>query len=159
AVEWRQHPHFDLATLDSDVGVVHVDRDFPFKPLPLSFEPVVDRRIGDRVEIVGYGAEESDETNAGGPGAYIKRSGETVFQGTPARKPLPPNPHPGLTDKHIRAQLMQIDGDAPHANACFGDSGGPALMRVHGHKQVVGVFSWTGDFCQDFSYYVRLDHV
>ncbi|MEO8181908.1 MAG: S1 family peptidase [Deltaproteobacteria bacterium] len=162
-VEWRQHPRFDLATLDSDVAVVHVDRDLPFQPLPLSFQPVGDRRMGDRVLIAGYGAEQSDETNAGGPGSFIKRSGETVFQGTPPRRPLPPNPHPGLTDRRIRNQLMQLDGSAPHSNACFGDSGGPALMRVHdrkhGAKEVVGVCSWTGDFCEDFSYYVRLDQV
>jgi hypothetical protein len=162
-VEWRQHPRFDLATLDSDVAVVHVDRDLPFQPLPLSFQHVSDQRRGERVAIVGYGAEESDETNAGGPGAFIKRSGETVFQGTPPRRPLPPNPHPGLTNQRIRHQLMQLDGSAPHSNACFGDSGGPALMRAqgrkHGPKEVVGVFSWTGDFCEDFSYYVRLDQV
>ena len=158
-VEWRQHPRFDLTTLDSDVGVVHVDRDLPFEPLPLSFDHVGDRRIGDRVSILGYGAEESDETNAGGPGVLVKRSGKTVFEGTPARRPLPPNPHPGLTDPHIRRQLMQLDGSAPRSNACFGDSGGPALMRVGRRQAVVGVFSWTGDFCEDFSYYVRLDEV
>ncbi|HKO93184.1 MAG TPA: S1 family peptidase [Polyangiaceae bacterium] len=168
-VEWRQHPRFDLATMDSDVAVVHVDRDLPFAPLPLSFDEVGPRRIGDRVEILGYGAEESDESNAGGPGAFIKRSGQTVFEGTPRRFPLPPNPHPGLTNRRIRNQLMQLDGSSPHANACFGDSGGPALMRTedghghrrghHGQQKVVGVFSWTGDFCEDFSYYVRLDQV
>ncbi len=160
-LEWRQHPDFDLATMDSDVGVVHVDRDLPFHPLPLSFDRLGKHELGDRVEIVGYGAEESDETNAGGPGAFIKRSGKTVFEGTPPRRPLPPNPHPGLTNRRIREQLMQVDGSPPHANACFGDSGGPALMRVghRGRKEVVGVFSWTGDFCEDFSYYVRLDEV
>ena len=158
-VEFRQHPRFDLATLDSDVAVVHVDRELPFPALPLSFEPLGDRRIGDRVRIAGYGAEESDETNAGGPGVGVKRSGKSVFEGTPRRFPLPPNPHPGLTQRRIREQLMQIDGSPPHSNACFGDSGGPALMRVHHRERVVGVFSWTGDFCEDFAYYVRLDHV
>ena len=72
---------------------------------------------------------------------------------------------------------MQLDGSSPRANSCFGDSGGPALMRVedgqdrgheHQHQpghhprqkqKVVGVSSWTGDFCEDFSYYVRLDQV
>ena len=68
---------------------------------------------------------------------------------------------------------MQLDGSSPRANSCFGDSGGPALMRFeseaehrhrHGHhpqqeQKVVGVSSWTGDFCEDFSYYVRLDQV
>jgi hypothetical protein len=158
-VEWRQHPRFDLSDLDSDVGVVHVDRELPFAPLPLSFDHLGDRRIGDKVTIVGYGASESDETNAGGPGVLVKRTGKTVFEGTPPRRPLPPNPHPGLTDRRIREQLMQIDGSAPRSNACFGDSGGPALMKVDRRERVVGVFSWTGDFCEDFSYYVRLDKV
>jgi len=32
-------------------------------------------------------------------------------------------------------------------------------MRIHGKERVVGVMSWTGDFCEEFSYYVRVNHV
>ncbi len=159
SVEMVQHPRFNVDDLDSDVGVIHVDRDFPFDPMPIAFRQLSRRYKGDEVEIVGFGAEESDETNAGGPGAYTKRSGTTVFEGSPRRWPLPPNPHPGLTNPRIRHQLMQLDGMAPNSNACFGDSGGPAIMHLAGKDRIVGVMSWTGDFCEDFSYYVRINHV
>jgi len=159
SVEMVQHPRFNLTNLDSDVGVIHVDRDFPFDPMPLAFRQLSKRYEGDGVEIVGFGAEESDASNAGGPGAYVKRSGTTSFQGSPARYPLPPNPHPGLTDRRIRRQLMELDGSDPQSNGCFGDSGGPAIMRLAGKDRIVGVMSWVGDFCEDFSYSVRVNHV
>jgi secreted trypsin-like serine protease len=157
SIETNQHPHYNTDDLRSDVGVVHVDRDFPFKPMKLAWHHVSHRRIGDDVEIVGWGVSEPDDTNAGGLGAYFKRSGTTEFEGTPRRWPLPPNPHPGLTNRRVRKQLMQLDGS--DTNACFGDSGGPAIMKIWGHKRVVGVMSWTGDFCEDFSYYTRINKV
>jgi secreted trypsin-like serine protease len=54
---------------------------------------------------------------------------------------------------------MELDGMAPNSNACFGDSGGPAIMHLAGKDRIVGVMSWTGDFCEHFSYYVRVNHV
>jgi hypothetical protein len=159
SVEMVQHPRFSLETLDSDVGVIHVDRDLPFEPMPLAFRQISKRYHGSEVEIVGFGAEESDASNAGGPGTHFKRSGSAIFEGSPPKAPLPPNPHPGLTDKHIRRQLMLLDGAAPNSNACFGDSGGPAIMKLGGRDKVVGVMSWTGDFCEEFSYFVRVNHV
>ena len=159
SVEIVQHPRFNTDDLDSDVSVVHVDRDFPFDPMPIAFRKLSRRYKGRDVEIVGYGAEESDESNAGGPGIYTKRSGITEFEGSPPRFPLPPNPHPGLTNPRIRHQLMQLDGNAPNANACFGDSGGPAIMHLAGKDRIVGVITWGGDFCEEFTYATRINHV
>jgi hypothetical protein len=150
------HPKWDPATLNADIGVVYLDRAVTgIKPIPVAFRDLNHRNLFDKVEIVGYGAAGLDDM--GFPvDAYVKRSGKTFYQGAPRIHPLPTNPHPGLLIPKIRRQLMQLEGSAPKANGCFGDSGGPALMRFHGHQHVVGVASWGDDFCNDFAYYVRV---
>ncbi len=55
------------------------------------------------------------------------------------------------------AGLFQLNGNSPNANGCAGDSGGPAIRNVNGQDYVWGIASWTGDFCENFSYYTRLD--
>jgi secreted trypsin-like serine protease len=153
--QFEVHPKFDAATLNADIGVVYLDRAFPIKPIPLAIRDIGRHYEGDKVEIVGFGASGLDDT--GVPvDAYVKRKGKTYYQGLPRIKPLPVNPHPGLLKPKIRAQLMQLEGSAPKANACAGDSGGPALMTFHGHQHIVGVSSWGDDFCNDFAYYVRV---
>lgn len=155
STQWKLHPGWNPSTLSSDIAVVHLDRDPPFAPLPLAIKPVTDMDLGKAVQIVGYGATGTDPTGTQGVDAYVRRSGQTAYQGFPVVRPLPTNPHPGIGDRSIRKQLMQLKGTAPSANSCYGDSGGPALMRSGGKAQLVGVASWTGDFCESFSYYVR----
>lgn len=155
ATDFHLHPQWNPATLNADIAVVHLDRDMPFRPLPLDVLNLGRTQLGKNLEIVGYGGTASpDNQTAVDP--YVKRSGFTKNVGSPAAAPLPPNPHPGLGDKKIRAQLLKLDGSAPRANACFGDSGGPALGRFLNHQYVVGVGSWVGDNCEEFSYYVRV---
>lgn len=160
-VHWRMsesfemHPKYDPDTLNADIGVVYIDRAFPFRPLPLALREINHRYVGDKVEIVGYGASGLDDTGTPVDG-YVKRRGKTVYQGAPRIRPLPVNPHPGLLNPKIRGQLMQLEGSAPKSNGCYGDSGGPALMTFHGHQHIVGVASWGDDFCNDFAYYVRV---
>jgi hypothetical protein len=154
--KFEVHPKWDPATGNSDIGVVYIDQPFAgVRPIPLAFRDINHHYYKDSVEIVGFGATGLDDM--GNPvDSYVKRKGKTFYQGPPRIKPLPVNPHPGLLIPKIRAQLMQLEGSAPKSNACFGDSGGPALMRFHGHQQIVGVASWGDDFCNDFAYYVRV---
>lgn len=77
--------------------------------------------------------------------------------GQPITSPLPPHPHPGLGIPAVLNSLFQVNGAAPNANSCAGDSGGPAVRNSGGQDQVVGISSWTGDFCESFSYYTRMD--
>ncbi|HET9955354.1 MAG TPA: S1 family peptidase [Polyangiaceae bacterium] len=156
AVDWKIHPKWDPKTWSADIAVVHIDRDPPFPPLPLATKEIGKSYVGSMAQLVGYGGLASEADNATPIDAFIKRFGTTKYQGTPAASPLPPNPHPGLGIRAIREQLMQFDGKAPYVNACFGDSGGPALMSFAGKYQVVGVATWTGDYCRDFSYYTRV---
>lgn len=152
ATDWVIHPNWNPDTVDSDIAVVHLDRPLPFDPIPIAFRHIGHRYVGDTVTIVGWGAESGDLS-----GVNVKRTGASEIEGTPAKRPLPPNPHPGLTIGRIRTQLLEIDGTAPNSNSCFGDSGGPALLDIRGQEKIVGVASWTGDNCEGFSYYVRVD--
>jgi hypothetical protein len=125
------------------------------RPIPLAFRDINNHYIGAKVEIVGFGASGLDD-NGFPVDAFVKRKGKTFYQGLPKIKPLPVNPHPGILIPKIRAQLMQLEGSAPKSNGCFGDSGGPSLMKFHGRSYVVGVTSWGDDFCNDFAYHVRV---
>lgn len=157
ATSWEVHPGYDATTSNADIAVVQLDRPLPFPPLRLALRELGPRDLGATLEIVGWGAAGTDaETGTVPEDALVKRSGEVAYRGSPPAQPLPPNPHPGLGDARIRRQLMQLDGRAPLANSCFGDSGGPALRGAGDSQTIVGVSSWTGDFCEDFSYYVRV---
>ena len=108
--------------------------------------------------IVGYGASKSnDALGTSVEGVGVKRRGTSPFVGAPVFNPLPPDPHPGLLNATVRNGLMQLNGKAPNSNACAGDSGGPAIRNVGGQDFVFGISSWGGNFCEDFSYYTRLD--
>jgi hypothetical protein len=154
--EFETHPKWDPETLNADIGVVYLDRKFEgVRPIPLSIRDINHHYIGQKAEIVGFGSTGIDDD--GNPiDAYVKRKGKTFYQGAPRIKPLPVNPHPGILKPKIRNQLMQFEGSAPKSNGCFGDSGGPSLMKFHGRSYVVGITTWGDDFCNDFSYHVRV---
>ncbi len=152
---FETHPKWDPATLNSDIGVVYLDRAFSFRPLPLAFADLNKHFVGLPLEIVGFGASGLDD-NGFPVDAYVKRKGKTYYQGEPKIKPLPVNPHPGILIPKIRKQLMQLEGSKPKSNGCFGDSGGPSLFKFFGQHYVVGITSWGDDFCNDFAYHVRI---
>jgi len=165
ADSWEAHPSYDaLGTLYPDLALVYLDREPRLAPntkvdaLPIGRTRIAQSAVGLPFTIVGYGANiafsEDIQQNAG---SGIKRTGLSPFIGTPILNPLPPHPHPGLGSPAVVAGLMQLDGTAPNANSCAGDSGGPAIRNFDGQERVWGIASWTGDFCEKFSYYTRLD--
>jgi hypothetical protein len=165
ADSWETHPSWDLDTLFPDLAAVYLDRQprLPpnntiVDPLPIGRNRLGAANVGQLMTIVGYGASRS--LNAQGTqleGTGVKRRGTSPFVGAPVISPLPPDPHPGILFPNVRNGLMQLNGKAPNANACSGDSGGPAIRNVNGQDYVFGISSWGGNFCEDFSYYTRLD--
>jgi hypothetical protein len=164
ADSWETHPSWDVETLFPDLAVVYLDRQprIPpntiVDPLPVGRTRLGAATVGQLMTIVGYGASRS--LNAEGTlleGTGVKRRGTSPFVGTPITNPLPPDPHPGILLPSVRNGLMQLNGKAPNANSCSGDSGGPAIRNVSGQDYVFGISSWGGNFCESFSYYTRLD--
>jgi hypothetical protein len=165
ADSWETHPSWDpVGTLYPDLALVYLDRE-PRLPtntkvdaLPIGRTRLGQSAVGLPFTIVGYGANvafsEDIQQNAG---SGVKRVGLSPFVGPPITNPLPPHPHPGLGNPTVVAGLMQLNGQSPNANGCAGDSGGPAIRNFDGQERVWGIASWTGDFCENFSYYTRLD--
>jgi hypothetical protein len=166
ADSWETHPSWaPTTTLYADLAVVYLDREprlppnnTKVDPLPIGRTRLGASAVGLPFTIVGYGANvafSADiQQNAGGG---IKRTGLAPFVGAPVTNPLPPHPHPGILNPTVAASLFQLNGNAPNANGCAGDSGGPSIRNFDGQERVWGIGTWTGDFCESFQYETRLD--
>ena len=166
ADSWETHPNWDaVGTLFPDLAVVYVDREPRLPPnntkvdaLPIGRTRLGSSAVGLPFTIVGYGASKAFSADIQqNEGAGIKRTGTAPFVGAPVTSPTPPHPHPGLGNATVRNGLFQLNGTAPNANGCAGDSGGPSIRNFDGQERVWGVGTWTGDFCESFQYHTRLD--
>jgi trypsin len=166
ADSWETHPSWDpTGTLYADLALVYVDREprlppnnTKVDPLPIGRTRLGASAVGLQFTTVGYGANVAFSADIQqNAGSGIKRTGLAPFVGAPVTNPLPPHPHPGVLNPTVAASLFQLNGNAPNANGCAGDSGGPAIRNFDGQERVWGIASWTGDFCENFQYMTRLD--
>jgi hypothetical protein len=156
---WQVHPNFTTATHDADMAVVFLDRKPPFDALPIERSNIGTSWINKTATIVGWGALEAQsadiQTNTG---AGVKRSGTSKILGTPTIADYhADDPNPSMLSAATRAHYLKLDGHAPNANGCAGDSGGPAILNFYGQDRIAGVASWTGLWCEDYSLYTRID--
>jgi trypsin len=158
---FRVHPDYDASVNSPDVAVVYLDRELPFDPLPLMTERLGQRYVGERATIVGWGGSRAlvpDISQVEGAG--IKRKGQVTLLGSPTVRDFhADDPNPGMLDPAIRAASLKVDGRAPNANGCAGDSGGPLLVKKDGRNYVAGVGYWTGLSCEDYSIFARIDPI
>ncbi len=156
-IAWEQHPDWNPETLEADIATATLLSDPPFEPMALGIAPVPRGHVGKEVTIVGYGYNPSGAaTEEWGGSPMIKRTGKTKYLGDPDVHPLPTEPHPSLSDRRIRKALMELESEAPKAAACFGDSGGPAIMKVGKHEVIVGISHYGDSACEEYSYYTRV---
>jgi hypothetical protein len=152
ADSFEQHPDWNATQIYPDLGVVYLDRKLPFAPIPISRSYLAKNQD---VTISGWGAN-SAPTPTTGAGGRVQRTGKTRTLGSPTLADNhPEDPNPGLNSAANRETLLKIDGRAPYANACFGDSGGPLLIEDCGQTYVAGVEYFGGLSCKDYSLYVR----
>ena len=152
ADSYEGHPSYVPEQHYPDIGVVYLDRKLPFDPLPLLRTPVEANRT---VTISGWGAN-SAPTPTTGAGGRVQRTGTSKTLGSPTAGDYhPEDPNPGVLVAANRPNLLKLDGTAPNANSCFGDSGGPLFVTNNGQTYVGGVSYFTGLSCADYSLYVR----
>jgi hypothetical protein len=154
ADSWQIHPSWDRVLIHPDMGVVFLDRKPPFDPLPL-----LRSRVGSGVNVTisGWGSNTAP-TPTTGAGAQVQRTGTTRTVGSPTAADFhPDDPNPGMLNATVRQNVIKMDGRAPNSNGCFGDSGGPFIVRQFGQDYFAGVSYFTGLSCEDYSLYVRLD--
>lgn len=159
AESWAQHPDYVPSLNYPDLGVVYLDRKLPFAPMELHEQHLGRHFIGEKVTSVGWGADvalTADLSVVEGVG--VKRSGRQKFLGSPTRADFDPaDPNNGLLYNSIREDLIKLDGREPRANTCAGDSGGPFLIEKHGRPMVGGINFFTGQFCEGYAMYTRID--
>jgi hypothetical protein len=123
----------------NDITVLVLDKAVNVKPLALNTQPIAKSHVGDAARLVGYGATVSGSA-AGGPndGFGVKREEMASIVG-------------------ITTNFVHIGKTG--AQACDGDSGGPALMNVNGVETLIGLDSYS-DLkvnCTGGDYYQRVD--
>jgi secreted trypsin-like serine protease len=123
-------PTFDPTGLTDDIAVLYLATVASVAPIRIG-RATDALRVGAMVRIVGYG-----RTSAEQPADGERRSGYAQIAELAAR------------DFVIVA--------AP-AQTCFGDSGGPALMALDGHYELVGVASSGDAACEERGRFVRVE--
>jgi secreted trypsin-like serine protease len=153
------HPSWSKQSHDADLAVVYLDRKLPFDPLPLARFRIDQSWVGKKATLVGWGASKAlsadIQTNEG---IGVKRTGQAPILGTPTLADYhPEDPNPAMLDATAREHYLKLDGHAPYANGCAGDSGGPIILNQWGQDYIAGIASFTGLWCEDYSLYTRLD--
>jgi len=157
ADSFEQHPQWDPNLVAPDMGVVYLDRKLPFDPVPLARFRLDSTWVNKQVTITGWGAD-SAPTPTTGAGGRVERTGKSKVLGSPTAADYhPEDPNPGMLNPTVRNNTVKLDGHAPNANGCFGDSGGPIIVNQSGQDYFAGVASWTGLSCEDYSLYTRID--
>ncbi|MFZ5890388.1 MAG: S1 family peptidase [Myxococcota bacterium] len=156
---YEVHPDWDPGLVHPDMAVVYLDRALPFEPLEVARFRVGNHYVGDQAKLVGWGASQALSADISQTvGGRVQRTGFTRFLGSPTEADYhPEDPNAGMLVPAIRRNTLKTDGHAPYANSCAGDSGGPVFVQKHGRDLVAGVGSWTGQWCEDYSLFTRID--
>jgi hypothetical protein len=157
ADSFETHPQWDAEFFHPDMGVIYLDRKLPFDPLPLARFRLGSSWVGRSVTISGWGANQATGPTTA-TGGQVQRTGSTRILGSPTEADYhPEDPNPGMLVPAVRQNVLKIDGRAPNSNGCFGDSGGPVIVKQYGQDYLAGVEYFGGLFCEDYSLYTRID--
>jgi secreted trypsin-like serine protease len=128
------HPNYNPNTSDNDIALLLVDRDLPVPIVEIAGAlEMAGVRNGDVVTVVGWG-----DTGVASSSNRIREADVQVVGGVG-------NACANVTDYavgDITTNQMCIGVPAGGVDTCFGDSGGPALIRRDGRWVQLGITSW-----------------
>jgi hypothetical protein len=153
------HPDYLKNYFDADMAIVYLDRKPPFDPLPFYRSRLDASWTNQLATLVGWGANKAlSKDIQENEGFGVKRTGKAPILGTPTLADYEPagSETPLLTPT-VRGHNVKLNGKAPYANLCSGDSGGPMIVNKYGQDYVAGIASRTGDWCEEMSFFTRLD--
>ncbi|HEU0089436.1 MAG TPA: serine protease [Pseudonocardiaceae bacterium] len=118
------HPDFRSPTEGADVAVLTLDREVPYRTLPLETDQSA-YRAGVPATVLGWGY-----TSEGGPTSPVLRSAEV---------PLVADSDCAGIYREFNPRTMVCAGDPEGGvDACYGDSGGPLVAD----GRLIGITSW-----------------
>lgn len=131
-VDYAAHPGWDANTFAHDVAVLKLDQ-------PVSEEPIT---------IAADGGAQGTPTRLMGWGSRTGHHGDRPEQ----LMELDVEVTSGCTNNFDEQTELCLGDDDPGTSACYGDSGGPSVLKVDGRWQLTGATSRAGQSqqrCQD----------
>ncbi len=138
-VEDRIEGPYNRQTRDSDYALLRLDRDLGIAPICLNRDPAIESRKNLTLTIAGWG-----QTMLQGRSSEVLLKAEVMIddqQECAASYGFAGLPLSGT----------MFCAAAERRDACYGDSGGPAVYKVGRSWQQVGIISWGKD-CGQFNY-------
>lgn len=122
------HPGFDPESLDFDIALIRLDQPVPQAPIAIADNSPTP---GTRVRLMGWGQTCSQQACGGRFPRYLKQLDTSVVPDARC-----------TTETNALGQLCVAV--TPRNTACYGDSGGPAVVAERGHLALVGATSRGG---------------
>jgi len=133
--EGHYHPKYKGGLGTYDVGVLITEDALDVKPIPLNHRALKSADVGKSVRIIGYGDATTDGKR------YGKRRQATVKL---------------VSYKTNSVTIGNVGSDGKVQ--CYGDSGGPALLKIDGVENIIGFDSGNNsDVCDQNDFNTRAD--
>lgn len=129
-VGFAQHPQYDPREAEYDIAVIWLEQDVPAEPLAL-VSYLHEGLVGKKLRFVGYGVSNPKKPNVVGTKMMVE-----------------------LPMTALRDTTYEYEGDG---STCFGDSGGPGLLKTRRGYLVAGVVREGEEYCTGLAIDTRVD--
>jgi secreted trypsin-like serine protease len=137
------HPGFTGETPKDDIALVRLSQPVAYSPIPLGWSP---GSTGTVSRTLGWGIVcDDDITDPACWDAIPDNLQQLDLKRLPGDQCALKDPETGADLFFPATMLCLVSADGSAAMACFGDSGGPVLRRVHGRWAAIGIVVGDAD--------------